>query len=165
MEEEQKRKILSFLSRCRNEESSQTSNIARYLGLESSRGVLSLLRQLESEGLVKKTGDRWQLSRDGGSPSNVPVCGCGGTGDHTEEEDALTPVMPTDNRLPGLTKVNALRRSLPTGRSELTQADSVDDLASKLSSLDLENHHRRCSEPIARTVSCRTEIVLSIEFC
>jgi len=59
MEDEQKKKILSFLSRCQNDEMAQTTSIARYLGLTDARRVLSLLRQMTSEGLIKKTGNRW----------------------------------------------------------------------------------------------------------
>jgi len=132
MDEKHKRKIQSFLSRCQNDERSQTTNIARYLGIEQTRYVLALLRQMESDGLVRKTGPQWQLCRDGSPPNAAP--GCGGKGDHWE---VVSPVSAA-NHLPGLAKVTR-GRSGCTRQPELTEADDDDDgVTSHLSTLDVE---------------------------
>jgi len=140
MDDEQKKKILSFLSRCQNDEMAQTTSIARYLGLTDARRVLSLLRQMTSEGLIKKTGNRWQLCRDG-SPPNA-ACGCGGV------ESPALPVHAA-NHLHGLS-----RRS--SGQRESSRAaHDDDDVTSRLSTLNVE--HRRRSEGTGNSVSYGTE--------
>ena len=149
MDEDQKRKILSFLSRCQNEETSQTTSIARYLGLDG-RCVLSLLRQMESGGLVKKTGKQWRLCREG----LPPVAECGATGDHQTE--VVSPVAAA-NQLPGLTKVRG-GRVLSTGQPEFAQTDDDDGgVSRRLSTLDVEDHRRRFERTAVKSVCLNAE--------
>ena len=117
MDNEQQKKIsiLSFLKRCQNG-SSETLNIAKYLGLRSAKEVLPLLRRMQSEGTVTTTtGYQWQVSR-AGSPPNC-VCGSGG------DTEVFLPAAPaaSANRPPRSTRF--YRRNRSAGQLEKTDVD------------------------------------------
>jgi len=119
--------IVSFLRRCQNG-SSEALNIAKYIGFRSAKDVLPLLRRMECEGTITRTGYLWQVSR-GGSP---------GTGD----AEVFLPV-PAANQLPVLTDTPGRSRS--AGQLGSIAMNDVRQATPRYSSLP-EGHSRRRSD-------------------
>lgn len=125
---------MSFLRRCQNPPT-EALNIAKFLGFHSAQDVLPLLYRMKSEGLVKKTGYKWQLC-GAGSSSNTA---CGSAGDPSE---VFLPAA-ASNRPAGSNKPSGRRRS--GGRLGSTGADhGRSRTASRRSSVPAE--HSRTSE-------------------
>jgi len=153
MDQERKKKILSYLGRCQNGPS-KAENIAHYLGfLSTTRPVIRLLKEMKVEGLVTSIGHGrstlWQLSGAGSQPA-----GAGGATDSTG--DTQFSGLVDANRSADSTKACSCRQSVQLGFTELKMIDvDVDDnnpATSRQPSASVEQSQRRSDATVH--VSC-----------
>ena len=147
---ERKVQILDFLRRCHSE-SSQATNIAKFLGLKFAQDVLPLLRQMEFEGSVKKIGYLWQLS-GAGSRTNQ-ACGTGSAAD----TEVFLPTSTAANRSSGSAQTSGHVRFV--GEQGLTDAVDRRRTTSRRASAPAERSRRRAGGIVntdTYQVSCLT---------